>query len=135
MSSQTREMNIGHELPTLPKGDDEAKLDQTKESSLEPEFDQYARFSTRRKAVITTLASIGAFLPPISSTMIASALPEVAEEYHTTGNVINSSNALYLLAAGISPCFIGPLSALYGRRPVSLSGICTEATMQRCWLW
>lgn len=134
MSSQTQEINIGHELPTLSGGGNEAKLDQTTESSLEPESDQYSRFSTRRKAVITALASFGAFLPPISSTMIASALPEVAEQYHTTGTLVNSSNALYLLAAGISPCFMGPLSALYGRRPVSLSGICTEATMQRCWL-
>lgn len=118
MSPQSGE-NIGHELSIALQGGNGAAPDSTKIPSVEPEIDQYARFSAKRKAIITALASLGAFLPPISSTMIASALPEVAGEFSTSGSVANSTNALYLLAAGISPCFVGPLSSLYGRRPVS----------------
>jgi hypothetical protein len=118
MSPQSGE-DIEHELSSVCRGGNEATPNSTKVPSAEPEIDQYARFSTKRKAMITALASLGAFLPPISSTMIASALPEVAEEFATSASVVNSSNALYLLAAGVSPCFVGPLSSLYGRRPVS----------------
>lgn len=48
-----------------------------------------------------------------------SAIPEVAAEYGTTGTVINISSALYMLFMGISPCFWGPASQIFGRRWVS----------------
>jgi Major Facilitator Superfamily len=77
---------------------------------------QYERFSEHRKIIITAVLSLCGFLAPISSTSILSAVPEVADEYHTTGSVINLSNALYLIAMGLSPCVWGPLSQIYGRR-------------------
>ena len=48
-----------------------------------------------------------------------SAIPEVASEYNTTGTIINISSALYMLFMGISPCFWGPASQIFGRRWVS----------------
>lgn len=86
----------------------------------EADADQYERFSERRKVVITLILSLCGFLSPISSTSILSAVPEVAAEYQTTGSIINLSNALYLIAMGISPCLWGPLSQVYGRRWVGL---------------
>ena len=77
---------------------------------------QYTRFSPTRKVVITTVVSVCSFLAPMSSTAILSAIPEVAEEYGTTGTIVNISNALYMLFMGISPCFYGPVSGVYGRR-------------------
>ncbi|KAK6074814.1 hypothetical protein SCUP234_04122 [Seiridium cupressi] len=60
------------------------------------------------------------FLTPISSTSVLAASPEVAEEYGTTGTIINLSNALYMLAMGLSPMMWGPLSQVYGRRWVTV---------------
>ena len=77
---------------------------------------QYERFSLRKKHVITFVLSVCGFLAPVSSTAILSAIPEVAQTYDTTGSIINLSNALYLIFMGISPCFWGPLSQIYGRR-------------------
>lgn len=78
----------------------------------------YDVLSSRRKTIIVALLSFCGFLAPISSTTILSAVPEVASEYNSTGAIINLSNALYLVFMGLSPCFWGPLSQVYGRRIV-----------------
>ncbi|KIW46604.1 uncharacterized protein PV06_02269 [Exophiala oligosperma] len=77
---------------------------------------QYERFSPGRKILITMVLSLCGFLAPISSTTILSAIPEIAETFHTSGSVINVSNAVYLIFMGLSPCLWGPLSNIYGRR-------------------
>lgn len=79
----------------------------------------YDRLPVHRKRIIVFLLSFCSFLAPISSTSVLAASPEVAEEYGTTGSIINLSNALYMLAMGLSPMFWGPLSQVYGRRWVS----------------
>jgi len=78
----------------------------------------YDRLSRSRKLIIVALLSYCSFLAPVSSTTILSAVPEVASTYLSTGTIINLSNALYMLFMGISPCFWGPLSQVYGRRTV-----------------
>lgn len=80
----------------------------------------YDRLSRNRKAVIVAVMSFCAFLSPISSTSILAATPEVAAEFHTTGSVINASNAGYMAFMGLSPIFWGPMSQVFGRQPVSL---------------
>jgi hypothetical protein len=80
------------------------------------------RFSNHKKVIITGVLSICGFLAPISSTTILAAIPEVAAEFRSTGTIINLSNALYLVFMGLSPCFWGPLSQIYGRRWVSTNG-------------
>jgi hypothetical protein len=75
--------------------------------------------SRSRKAIIVAVLSFCAFLSPISSTSILAATPEVAAEYNTTGSVINASNAGYMVFMSISPIVCGPMSQVFGRRPVS----------------
>jgi len=76
----------------------------------------YNRFSPHRKAVITFVLAWCGFLAPISSTTVLAAVPEVAATYSSTGDIINLSNALYLIFMGLSPCFWGPMGQVYGRR-------------------
>jgi len=76
----------------------------------------YDRLPNHRKRYIVALLSYCAFLAPVSSTAVLAAVPEVAKEYQTTGAIINLSNAFYMAFMGISPCFWGPLSQVYGRR-------------------
>jgi len=83
---------------------------------VEADAAQYERFSSRRKVIITWVVSLCGFLAPFSSTTVLAAIPEVAAEYNTSGSVIGISNALYLVFMGISPCFWGPMSQIYGRR-------------------
>ncbi|KAJ7611764.1 MFS transporter [Roridomyces roridus] len=81
----------------------------------------YDRLSPSRKIVITCVLAVCGFLSPISSTTVLSAIPEVASTYHTTGSIINVSNAVYLIFMGISPCLWGPMSQVYGRRWMCIS--------------
>ena len=81
--------------------------------------DYYDRLPPSRKMIILALVSYCAFLAPISSTSVLAATPEVADEYATSGSIINLVNALYMLFMGISPIVWGPLSQVYGRRMVS----------------
>jgi hypothetical protein len=78
----------------------------------------YDKLSHRRKMVITAVLSFCGFLAPISSTAMLSAVPEVASTFHTSGSIINLSNALYLVFMGLSPVFWGPMGQVYGRRYV-----------------
>ncbi|KAL7785544.1 major facilitator superfamily domain-containing protein [Trichoderma ceciliae] len=80
----------------------------------------YDRVSSHRKHVIVTVLSFCAFLSPLSSTSILAAVPEVAETFRTTGSVINVSNAAYMALMGISPVIWGPMSQVFGRRPMTL---------------
>jgi hypothetical protein len=76
----------------------------------------YNRFTNRRKMIITAVLSYCGFLAPVSSTTVLSAIPEVAATFHCDGSIINLSNAMYMLFMGISPCFYGPVSNIYGRK-------------------
>ncbi|POR34619.1 Putative transporter AQR1 [Tolypocladium paradoxum] len=80
----------------------------------------YDRLSPLRKHIIVAVCSFCAFLSPQSSTSVLAATPEVAATYHTTGSIINASNAGYMVFMGISPVVWGPMSQVFGRRPILL---------------
>ncbi|KAJ7348839.1 MFS transporter [Mycena albidolilacea] len=82
----------------------------------------YDRVPPHRKVVITCVLALCGFLAPMSSTTVLSALPEVASTFNSTGSIINLTNAIYLLFMGISPCFWGPISQVYGRRWICFTG-------------
>ncbi|CAK7567992.1 MAG: hypothetical protein SEPTF4163_005970 [Sporothrix epigloea] len=84
----------------------------------------YDRIPPRRKVAICALLSFCSLLTPISSTSVLPAVPNVAAEFHTTGSIVNISNALYLLSMGLSPIFWGPLSEVYGRRWITVTTSC-----------
>ncbi|KAI3397938.1 hypothetical protein diail_10107 [Diaporthe ilicicola] len=85
----------------------------------------YDRIPQHRKLVIVALLSFCSFLAPISSTTVLSAVPEVAATFHTTGSIINLSNAMYMLFMGVSPIVWGPFSEIWGRKIVT----CTTAVL------
>lgn len=97
--------------------------------------DQYLRFSPARKIVIVAILSFCSFLAPVSSTSILAAVPEVAKTFNTTGSVINASNAVYMLFMGLAATFWGPLSQVWGRKPVSYDAsfarMCVRLMMSR----
>lgn len=86
----------------------------------------YDRIPRRRKLVIVALLSYCAFLAPISSTTVLSATPEIAKEFGTSEDIINVTNALYMLFMGISPIVWGPFSEVWGRKIVRCSAWTTR---------
>lgn len=106
-------------IPTHVSHSHDAPIEHTS-SYVEVPDEVYDILPHSRKLIIVALLSYCGLLAPISSTTVLSAVPEVAETYNTTGTIINLSNALYMLFMGLSPCFWGPLSQVYGRRIVSV---------------
>jgi len=103
-------------LKTIPTQDDLALEPYPSQISIPDEI--YDRLSSPRKIGVIVVVSFCSFLAPISSTTILAGIPEVSETYGTSGSIVNLSNALYMLFMGLSPCFWGPLSQVYGRRTV-----------------
>lgn len=57
---------------------------------------------------------------PLASSMMAPALPQIAEHYHITSpTIVAMTLSIFLLSFAIGPLFLGPLSEMYGRTWVS----------------
>jgi len=65
-----------------------------------------------RKAIITFVASWMTFGGTFSSAALFPAVPEIAAEFGTTGEVINITNAAVFLAMGMSTLIWGPLASV-----------------------
>ena len=72
------------------------------------------RFSNRTKKICIFIAAVSGFLSPLSSLAFLPAIPEVAKEYNTTGEIINVSSAVYCVFMSLSPCVFSPFSDIYG---------------------
>lgn len=91
--------------------------DQDSDQILSPENDPFFdKFSPKRKRILVCLVAILCFLSPISTTMFLPLVKEIADEFNTTGTIINLSNACYCILMAISPCVTSPFADNYGRR-------------------
>ena len=74
--------------------------------------------------VFTTLASqvsFYTFVSPLASSMVAPALPDLADHYHITSVTITAMVlSIFLITFAIGPLFLAPLSEIYGRTWVSV---------------
>jgi multidrug resistance protein len=72
----------------------------------------------RKKWIVTGVLSITGFNRIMVSTIMAPALSTIAQELHMSGTEAVMAMSVYLLATAFGPLVIGPLSEVYGRRPV-----------------
>lgn len=74
-------------------------------------------WSKWRKKAIIGVVSVYAFLSPLSSSMIAPALPLLRQDFHVTSSVVeNMMLSVFILGYAIMPLLIAPLSEVYGRK-------------------
>ncbi|KAI2012860.1 hypothetical protein LOZ52_003712 [Ophidiomyces ophidiicola] len=70
----------------------------------------------RRKWVCTMIIALFAFVSPVSSTMLAPALPDISREFRVTSSMEQALvMSIFLLAYAIGPFLLGPLSEIFGR--------------------
>ncbi|KAM0548761.1 hypothetical protein ACHAPJ_009757 [Fusarium lateritium] len=93
-------------------------LDISRDQKSEDEI--YSKWSPGRKSIIVAILSFCSFLSPVSSTSVLSATPEIASDFHSTGSIVNLSNTGYMIAMAFSPLLCGPISQVFGRRPVAV---------------
>ncbi|KZT04894.1 MFS general substrate transporter [Laetiporus sulphureus 93-53] len=73
-------------------------------------------WSLTRKWVCTAIVSLYSFVSPLSSSMMAPALPDISKHYGITSSSVQALTlSIFLLSFAIGPLFFGPLSEMYGR--------------------
>lgn len=70
----------------------------------------YDKFTAVRKWLLVLTTFLLAFTSTFSSTTLFPAIPEIAKDYNTSGEVIGFSNAAYLIASSVSPFIWSPLN-------------------------
>ncbi|KAI0053811.1 multidrug resistance protein 4 [Auriscalpium vulgare] len=73
-------------------------------------------WSSRKKWTMTAIVSAYNFVPPLASSMMAPALPQIAEHFNITSQtVVSLTLSIFLLSFAIGPLLFAPLSEVYGR--------------------
>ncbi|KAL8863555.1 MAG: hypothetical protein Q9178_000236 [Gyalolechia marmorata] len=76
-------------------------------------------WSTKQRWAATIVVSSFTFISPVSSSMVAPAIPAIAKDFDITNKVESQMVlSIFVLAYAIGPLFLGPLSEVYGRVPV-----------------
>lgn len=71
---------------------------------------------SKKKWVTMSIVSLFTLISPVSSTMVAPALPAISAELHITSEFVSQLTlSIFILAYAIGPLFLGPLSETYGR--------------------
>lgn len=79
---------------------------------------------TRPELKVVTVVTLLLLVGLLGTDIHLSALPEMMHAMHTTQSLIQSSISVFLLGVGLSALVYGPLSDIYGRKPVVLAGLC-----------
>jgi MFS family permease len=75
-------------------------------------------WSSSSKWTVTDILSATGFNRIMVSTIMAPALPLISQELHMSSSEAAMALSIYLLATAFGPLFIGPLSEIYGRKPI-----------------
>lgn len=75
------------------------------------------------KKWIVYLVAFAAFFGPFTQTIYTPMLPEIQEQYQTTGFMVNLTISIFTLVLAFMQMVYGPLADIKGRRKVMLSGV------------
>ncbi|KAJ7739903.1 major facilitator superfamily domain-containing protein [Mycena metata] len=74
-------------------------------------------WSTSKKWASAGVVSFYTFVSPLSSSIMAPGLPEIAAKYNITNEtLIAMTLSIFLISFAIGPLFLAPVSEMYGRR-------------------
>lgn len=102
------------------------------EKQQQPHNENYS-IPVWRKCIILFVVSWMTLTVTFSSTSLLPATPEIADEFNTTSEIINVTNAGVLLAMGFSSLIWGPVGNLIGRKnayniAISILTACSAGT-------
>ncbi|KAI1324507.1 major facilitator superfamily domain-containing protein [Xylariaceae sp. FL0255] len=67
------------------------------------------------------LLGVATITSPLTATIYFPLLPLLRSHFHTSEQAINLTLTIYIIFQGLSPAIFGPLSDVYGRRPLFLA--------------
>lgn len=81
----------------------------------------YSTFSKTSKRWISVAASFSAMFSGLSSFIYYPAVTPIAEDLHTSIELVNLTITSYLIVSGLAPSIIGDLADRTGRRPLYIA--------------
>ncbi|KAK9320891.1 putative MFS transporter [Lipomyces orientalis] len=74
-------------------------------------------FTRPQRTFIVIMITLGSFFSPLSGQIYFPAIPDIANEYHTTTGRINLTITTYMILQGLAPTIMGTFGDTTGRRP------------------
>ncbi|KAL0776021.1 hypothetical protein CaCOL14_007308 [Colletotrichum acutatum] len=93
--------------------------------SLDDPHDPY-NWPTYRKVTIAVLISTGQLITLMSTSMMASALPQISRDLGISATTTQITFSLFVLGQAFAPFLIAALSEMYGRKPVWIGPIMAD---------
>ncbi|KAJ7867802.1 multidrug resistance protein 4 [Mycena leptocephala] len=120
--------------PSANPEDKKTELQQNIEDDWQDDPENPRNWPFAKKWTTTSIVSLYTFVPPLSSSIMAPGLPEVAIKYHiTNATILALTLSIFLISYGIAPLILAPLSEMYGRRWVmNLGNLITIAFSIGC---
>ncbi|KAJ6782196.1 hypothetical protein PWT90_03701 [Aphanocladium album] len=104
-------------------GDERSQRHDSTTSTLvveDPNDRPYSTFTGFQKKNIVIMASIAAFLSPLSSQIYLPATQKIGSEYGVSSTQVNLTMTVFIIMQGIVPSFVATFADNFGRRPVYL---------------
>lgn len=104
-------------------GDEQSRRHDSTTSTLvieDPNDRPYSIFTGFQKKNIIIMASIAAFLSPLSSQIYLPATQKIGLEYGVSSTQVNLTMTVFIIMQGIVPSFVAAFADNFGRRPVYL---------------
>ncbi|BGP50478.1 hypothetical protein JCM10450v2_006397 [Rhodotorula kratochvilovae] len=124
--SQSTLVSGGHHHDQKKMADPEkgAAADDAKLVTWKPDDPENPRnFGKAKKWVQTLLPTLLCFMAGLSSSLITGGLPEMAEHYRVSEEVITLTVCVFVVGFGLGPLLLSPLSEMYGRRIIYIISV------------
>lgn len=99
--------------PIQPSGDNQScvRKAETDQAPL------HSVFTRRQKLFVVTMTALASFFSPLSGQIYFPAIPQLADDYHTSTGKINLTITTYMILQGLAPTVMGTFGDTTGRRP------------------
>ncbi|KAJ7483888.1 multidrug resistance protein 4 [Mycena galericulata] len=112
--------------PSAISVDKKTELQENIEDNWQDDPENPRNWPLVKKWTTAAIVSLYTFVPPLSSSIMAPGLPEVAEKYHiTNATVLALTLSIFLISYGVAPLILAPLSEIYGRYVLNLGNFIT----------
>jgi multidrug resistance protein len=92
-------------------------LDDPETLTKTPSTPLHTVFTRPQRTFIVIMITLGSFFSPLSGQIYFPAIPDIANDYHTTTGRINLTITTYMILQGLAPTIMGTFGDTTGRRP------------------
>ena len=100
-------------------------------------------FTRPQRLFIVVMTTLASFFSPLSGQIYFPAIPDIANDYHTTTARINLTITTYMILQGLAPTIMGTFGDTTGRRPAYILtftiylaaniGLAVQNSYAACW--